>query len=264
MNLMFRVVSSQRGILDDKKFLIVAFVASVMALPVKAGIHVIDGPNVVQTTISAVNNVQAVAKQIQQYQTQLQQYENILQNTVAPAAYIWDQANLTINKLLQVQDTLNYYKNQAGSLDSYLKRYQDVNYYRSSPCFNSNVECTASEINALREADQNSSGARKKANDAVFKVIDEQQNTLQSDADNLAELQTQASGAQGQMEAIQAANQLASAQTNQLLQIRSLLVAQQNAAATLAQAQADKEAQQIAADEKVLAGQNTSSPKRIW
>ena len=31
-------------------------------------------------------------KQIEQYQTQLQQYENMLQNTMAPAAYIWDQA----------------------------------------------------------------------------------------------------------------------------------------------------------------------------
>lgn len=264
MNLMFRVVSSQRGILAAKKALIIPFVASVMVLPVTAGIPVIDGANVVQTTISAVNNVQAVAKQIQQYQTQLQQYENMLQNTVAPAAYIWDQANSTINKLLQAQDTLNYYKNQAGSLDSYLKRYQDVNYYRSSPCFNSNVECTASEISTLREAERNSSEARKKANDAVFKAIDEQQDTLQKDANNLADLQTQAAGAKGQMEAIQAANQLASAQTNQLLQIRSLLVAQQNAAATLAQAQADKESQQIAADEKALAGENTPSPKRIW
>lgn len=113
MNLKFRVVSSQRRILAAKKALIVTFVASVMALPVKAGIPVIDGTNVVQTTISAVNNVQAVTKQIQQYQTQLQQYENMLQNTVAPAAYIWDQANSTINKLLQVQDTLNYYKNQV-------------------------------------------------------------------------------------------------------------------------------------------------------
>ncbi len=56
------------------------------------------------------------------------------------------------------------------------------------------------------------------------------------------------------MEAIQAANQLASAQTNQLLQIRSLLVAQQNAAATLAQAQADKEAQQAAASEQLRNG----------
>lgn len=153
---------NKRFVLAAKKALLASFVASIMALPAKAGIPVIDGTNVVQTTISAVNNVQAVAKQIQQYQTQLQQYENMLKNTVAPAAYIWDQANSTINKLLQAQDTLNYYKNQAGSLDSYLKRYQDVNYYRSSPCFNSNVECTADEISALRKAEQNNSEARKR------------------------------------------------------------------------------------------------------
>ncbi|PZR03906.1 MAG: P-type conjugative transfer protein TrbJ [Flavobacterium psychrophilum] len=264
MKFMLRVFSSQRGILAAKKALLASFVASIMALPAKAGIPVIDGTNVVQTTVSAVNNVQAVAKQIQQYQTQLQQYENMLKNTVAPAAYIWDQANSTINKLLQAQDTLHYYKNQAGSLDSYLKRYQDINYYRSSACFNSNVECTADEISALRKAEQTNSEARKKANDAVFKALDEQQIMLQSDADNLVRLQSQASGAQGQMEAIQSANQLASAQANQLLQIRSLLMAQQNAATTLAQVQADKEAQQIVADQKVLAGQNTPSPKRIW
>ncbi|MBW9287532.1 P-type conjugative transfer protein TrbJ [Escherichia coli] len=259
-----QAVTLLRTILAAKKTLLVSFVASIMALPAQAGIPVIDSTNVVQTTISAVNNVQAVAKQIQQYQTQLQQYENMLQNTVAPATYIWDQANSTINRLLQAQDTLNYYKNQAGSLDSYLKRYQDISYYRSSPCFNSNIECTADEINAIRSAQQDSSEARKKANDAVFKVIDQQQNTLQADADNLADLQTQASGATGQMKAIQAANQLASAQANQLLQIRSILVAQQNAAATVAQVQADREAQQTVADEKTLSGVNTPSPKRIW
>ncbi|HCT6106986.1 TPA: conjugal transfer protein TrbJ, partial [Escherichia coli] len=88
--------------------------------------------------------------------------------------------------------------------------------------------------------------------------------TLQQDADNLADLQTQASGATGQMKAIQAANQLASAQANQLLQIRSLLVAQQNAAATLAQVQADKEAQQTVADQRALSGVNTPSPKKNW
>ena len=70
------------------------------------------------------------------------------------------------------------------------------------------LKCTADEISALRKAEQNSSEARKKANDAVFKALDEQQETLQSDADNLADLQTQATGAQGQMEAIQAANHL--------------------------------------------------------
>jgi P-type conjugative transfer protein TrbJ len=65
------------------------------------------------------------------------------------------------------------------------------------------------------------------------------------------------------MEAIQAANQLASAQTNQLLQIRSLLVAQQNAAATLAQAQADKEAQQAAASETLGQGLIPKAPLNL-
>ncbi|MBO2396654.1 conjugal transfer protein TrbJ, partial [Salmonella sp. 32048101-2015-00023-GS-01-SM-01] len=65
-----------RFVLAAKKALLASFVASIMALPAKAGIPVFDATNVVQTTISAVNNVQAVAKQIQQYQTQLQQYEN--------------------------------------------------------------------------------------------------------------------------------------------------------------------------------------------
>jgi P-type conjugative transfer protein TrbJ len=41
-------------------------------------------------------------KQIEQYRTQLQQYENMLQNTIAPAAYIWDQAQATINGLMDI------------------------------------------------------------------------------------------------------------------------------------------------------------------
>lgn len=69
MKLMLLVFSSLRGILAAKKSLAASFLASIMALPATAGIPVIDGTNVVQTTISAVNNVQAVAKQIQQYQT---------------------------------------------------------------------------------------------------------------------------------------------------------------------------------------------------
>ena len=75
-------------------------------------------------------------------------------------------------------------------------------------------------------------------------------------ATQLQRLQTQAQGATGQMQAIGYANQLASNQANQLLQIRSLLLAQQNALATRAQADADREAQQAAA-------RATSTEKRI-
>ena len=41
-----------------------------------SGILVFDGANVSQTAISAIQNIAAVLKQIEQYQTQLKQYEN--------------------------------------------------------------------------------------------------------------------------------------------------------------------------------------------
>lgn len=251
-----------RRAIRPAKMVLAMGIAAAFSGQVHAGIPVIDGTNVVQTTISAIQNVAAVEKQIQQYQTQLQQYQNMLQNTVAPAAWVWDQAQQTMNKLVNAQDTLSYYKNQAGSLDSYLSRYGDVSYYRSSPCF-SGGGCSSSEMQALQAAQSNGSTAQKSANDAVLKAVDLQQQTLTSDAANLRLLQSQATSAQGQMEAIQAANQLASAQNNQLLQIRGMLAAQAAAQATRAENVADKEALQAVAGQQLRDGSNitTSTPK---
>lgn len=53
----------------------------IVALPFHialAGIPVIDVANTSQATISAIQNVAAVTKQIEQYKTQLQQYQNML------------------------------------------------------------------------------------------------------------------------------------------------------------------------------------------
>ncbi len=63
--------------------------------PVHAGIPVVDGTNLSQNIMTAMEAVAQTLKQIQEYQTQLQQYENQLQNTMAPAAHIWDQAQRT-------------------------------------------------------------------------------------------------------------------------------------------------------------------------
>ncbi|AZK89874.1 P-type conjugative transfer protein TrbJ [Xanthomonas oryzae] len=255
--------------INVKKFLAAKAAAFAVILcagisqPAQAGIPVIDGSNLTQNIVTAFQQVAAVQKQIQQYQTQLQQYENMLQNTVAPAAYIWDQANSVINKLMAAQDTLSYYKNQAGSIDAYLSRYQDVNYYRTSPCFTT-AGCSSSQLQAVQNAQANNSQALKSANDAVLKSVDQQQQTLVSDAATLQNLQSQASGAQGQMQALQAANQLASAQTNQLLQIRGMLAAQAAAAATQASNDADKAALMAAADQAFRSGSYTKSPAKTW
>ncbi|HBP4581695.1 TPA: P-type conjugative transfer protein TrbJ [Pseudomonas aeruginosa] len=249
--------------LAAKIALSIAATFGVATMPAQAGIPVLDGTNLSQTTVTAIQQVAQVQKQIDQYRTQLQQYENMLQNTVAPAAYIWDQAQSTINGLMQSIDTLNNLTNQAGSLDAYLGKFQDVSYYKSSPCFTS-AGCSDTERAALEKTRALASQSQKAANDALFKGIKDQQENLKSDARQLERLQSKAQGAQGQMEALGYANQLASQQANQLLQIRGLLLAQQNAIGAQLQAQTDREAREAAGSAQFWSGQPGKSSDKGW
>ncbi|KAG0930843.1 hypothetical protein G6F31_016927 [Rhizopus arrhizus] len=140
-----------RFLAAKKAALAVALATGILTTSTHAGIPVIDGGNLMQNVMTAIESVAQTLKQIEQYQTQLQQYENQLQNTMAPAAYIWDQAQTTINRLIAAQNTLAYYENQLGSLDRYLDKFQDVAYYRSSPCFNGTAGCTPTEKAAMEE-----------------------------------------------------------------------------------------------------------------
>lgn len=215
-------------------------------LPVIA-MPVFDATNLVQNTIAAKESVQQTIELVNQYQTQLKQYDNMLQNTAAPAAYIWDEAQSTINDLMKTIDTLDNYGNQVGGINNYLEKFQDVDYYRSSPCFNANGRCSAADLNAIDKNRRVGSESRKMANDAMLKGLLQQQENLKADAQRLERLQSGAEGATGQMQAIGFANQLSSQLANQLLQIRGLMIAQQNAIATRMQVEADREAQQQAA-----------------
>ena len=252
-----------KSFLVVKTMLALALAGSAVIIPAHAVVPVIDGANLTQTMVSAAENVAQTLKQIEQYRTQLQQYENMLQNTAAPTAYVWDQAVVTMNRLRGAIDTLHYYKNQTGSLDAYLSKFQDVAYYRNSPCFNAG--CSKAEWDAMnRNAVQLSSEAQKKANDAMFRGLDRQQDAIEADARQLQRLQSGAQSVTGQMQAIGFANQLASQQANQLLQIRALLIAQQNAEATRNQVIADREAQQAASAEQLRKGKFQPSPIKGW
>lgn len=253
-----------RSVLAAKLASALAFAAGVgWIAPAHAQWAVIDAANVVQTTVTAMENIAQTSKQIQQYQTQLQQYENMLRNTAAPSANIWDQAQATMNQLRTSIDTLAYYKTTLGSVDTYLGKFKDMNTYQASRCFSYNG-CSQAEWEAMQASQRLGSEAQKKANDALFHGLDRQQDGLVADASQLERLQASAQGAQGQVQAIGYANQLASHQANQLLQIRALLIAQQNAIATRNQVLADREAQEAAASVQLRAGTFKSSPVRTW
>lgn len=241
------------------KVALLFFVGNAMA----TGIPVIDGLNVSQTTITAIENVEQTLKQLEQYQAQLQQYEDQIKNSIAPAAYLWDRANKTMNKVLETIDTLEYYRKQAGNLDLYLAKFKKVGTYRGSECF-AKTGCTKEQRAQMNESVTAGSDAQKNANDAMLRGLQSQQEAIKSDADSLVDLQGKAQTATGRMEAIQYANQLASHQSNQLLQLRTLLVAQQAADAARRQSVVDKEAKEQVSSEMLREGSYTASPKTSW
>ena len=74
-----------KKVLAAKVVLVFALTAPGVMTPAQAGIPVIDGANLTQTVMSAVENVAQTLRQIEQYRAQLQQYENMIQNIILPA-----------------------------------------------------------------------------------------------------------------------------------------------------------------------------------
>ncbi len=250
----------------SQKKLLASLILATLGMPLgvaSAALPVIDGINLSQNSITAYENVVHTLKQIQQYQTQLQQYQNMLQNTAAPPMYIWDLATRTMSDLRASIDTLQYYKTHLGSVSAYLGKFHDTSSYRSSACFSARG-CSRADWELLKQSQDLASEAQKKATDALLIGLDKQQDAMEADARQLQRLQSGAQGANGQMQAIGYANQLASQQASQLLQIRALLIAQQNMMAARQQGVADQEAIQSAASEKFRKGTFERSPVRTW
>lgn len=231
--------------------------------PAKAGIPTIDIAGLIQAVLSALENVSQTLQMVEQYRAQLNQYENQLQNTLNPETWLWDEAQQTMNDLRRAVDTIEGYKNTLGSLDNYLDQFRDLDYYKNNPCFTS-VGCSDTQRQSVVNARSLASESMKKANDALFKGLDMQQDALVADARQLERIQGAAQTAEGQVQAIQFANQLAGNQANQLLQIRSLLVTQQNATTSMLQADVDKQAQEEASNQKLRDPVYTPSTPREW
>jgi P-type conjugative transfer protein TrbJ len=234
----------------NKRVVILASLTLMLALPGRSpgtGIPVIDVSNLTQNITTALHQVMAYAQQVQQYQLQLEQYANQVRNTVAPVAQVWQQAQQTMNS---VMGTVGMFQN-GSALQGYLNQFQNVNYWLSASPSSYGYQ-TAGSV------------AQKQANDALVKGIAAQQSQIQKDASTLQQLQSQASTADGQMKALMAANQLAALQQEQLLQIRELLLQEQQALVARGQTLANDDAMREAATEKFFNVPLITLPHTGW
>jgi type IV secretion system protein TrbJ len=238
------------------------------ALVQAQGIPVIDSANLTQTVVSAVEAVTQTANQIQQYQTQLQQYntelsqlQNMQLNTesLARASQIFTQATSTMQRLQSLSNTLTQQKDSLGGLDQLLGLFRDQNSYA---CLGTG--CPPTDYEGQLQRDRSQSAAVKAANDAVLRGNDQQAAGITADAAQLEQLQDSVRNAQGQLAAAQANGQLAAAQGSQLLQIRSLLASQANAAALSEQRRLDRESRENEAAAALRSGSFAPSSPQSW
>lgn len=223
-----------------------------------------DPANYQANLASSASLVAQLEQQFKQVGYQIKQYEEMIRNGVPPANYNWGQIQATIEQLMRSVSALEQYKQNSGGLESYLRRFQDVSHYRKLPCFSGGLSCDPAQLAPLLQSRTTGSEARKRANDALQRNASQQMDSLRTDMLGLQRLQLQAQTAKGRMEALGYANQFSSQQLSQLLQIRSLLIAQQNALAAKMQADADREAQQQAGTEELMRAKFIPSPPRSW
>ena len=244
-----------------------SLIVTLTASPCSAfAIPVFDAANVAQSTVSAVQSVKQSIQLALSYKLQLEQYAGQVRDLAVPAAFLWDEVNETIDGVRSLQESIRDYGGLAGNIHDALKRFGDIDYYRASPCYNARGASGGCWrlIQGARERDRLSSAEKKRANDALFETIDHQQRSLEKRSRRLEQLQRNAQSAEGQLQAVQYANQLSSAQLSELMELRALLVAQQNVAARQSQAAQDREAMEKATAAQLREAEFEPSPLRRW
>ncbi|BAU77409.1 IncP-type conjugative transfer protein (plasmid) [Metapseudomonas furukawaii] len=201
-----------------------------------------DAGNDIQNTITAIESVTQTAQQLDSLRTQMRQYEDQQLNSETVREFKWDRANETLGSLLTMVDGVSPMLKGSG-LEGYLEKFQTIgSHAQTSIACRNDPDCLAGQIATTQQAQADRSEQQMYANQAAMRNVVEQQRLIREDAANLRRLQSIAQDSQGRMAAIQAGNQLLSAQANNLLQLRAILVTQQQMQAAQAQAQSENDA----------------------
>lgn len=177
---------------------------------------------------------QSLGTQLQQYQTQLEQYSNMVTNTVALPQEVWGTVQ---SDIMQVQTLSSAASLLSGNSGSMISRLQSASAYADQAAGLGNI---AGQFTTW----QQTIGTNLST---LGQTLGLQQSQQRSQTAILQALQQHAQSAQGQMQAIQAGNELAGANAAQLAQIQATLTATAQMQASDAAVAADRRASEDAA-----------------
>ncbi|WP_448949336.1 P-type conjugative transfer protein TrbJ [Lautropia mirabilis] len=239
--------------------------AAIMA-PTQAGIPVVDAGNLAQNILTALNTIEQYKMQGQQYYTQLQQYKAQIEEVESwvEGDYSWESVQQVLDNITDITRKIDYFDNTVRDINGYLEKFQDIAYYEKSPCFTS-AGCSDEERELMEKNRLLASENQNEANKAMFQTLQLQKKQIQDDTQYLESERQRASTVTHQKAILAHANQLAMEQNKQLLQIRALLIAQQEVVSAEVLKKNDEEAKRQAAhknftEKRIL---KTTNPKNV-
>ena len=177
---------------------------------------------------------QSYATQIQQYETELNQYANMITNTVALPQQVWGTVQSDIMRVQALSNSASLLSGNSGSL---ITRLQNASAYVNQVGSLTNIP---SQITGYQQTIGNNLST-------MGKMLGMQQGMESNNTALLVTLQQHSQSAAGQMQAIQAGNELAHAQATQLMQIQATLSATAQMQAAQMAVNADRRATEDAA-----------------
>lgn len=213
----------------------IAALPFVLARPQPASALIVECANcadLVDQATEIAKQIQQYATQVLQYQNELSQYANMVQNTVALPTQLFSQVQ---GDIMQVRNLANAASLLTGNAGSIMSRLQSAQGYASQASFL--PQNIGSQFTMWQQTIGN-------ANNAFARTLGVQQGQEQNNAALQAAIQGHSQSATGQMQAIQAGNELAALTSTQLNQIQTTLTAAYSAQQTRDIVTADQQAAQ--------------------
>lgn len=197
-----------------------------------AGIPVIDGANLTQNIVTALQTTASYMNAVQQYATQLRQYQTQLENMVEPELQVWQDMNGMNSQFQYTMQDLNSTFAQIGDPQQYANYFQTAVQMQSSPCY-AGGQCAPADLSGIVKNMIAASGNTTTTLQNNLKDARKQATGVNNDAASLSTIQTSVQQSSGNEADLKNIAQLLALQNEQTLAMRTMMINDQAARAQM-------------------------------
>lgn len=238
---------------NKTRSIILAALLTVMPMSLSAGGGGVNGATETTQLLNNIELVMQYEKQIQQYAAQVQSLQNhiqqtqmMIQNLQMLPATMWQKfANdvLVLKNIVQQGQAVSF---AAANLDSqFAAMYKGYSSYEASA-----AQSLGDRSTTFAQQYRTLNASTRDSVNGSLKALNTQMNALTTDEATMNMLQAQSRSADGQLKAVQAANEIALHQTDTLKKLQYTLMTQASTQAQWIGAQNDKDTAKRALSER--------------